>query len=123
MAKMTLILSEPPHGRERAYLAMRFILVARNEGHDVIMVLFEDAVCKLRRGGGSVDMPADLQEKMTNCENLIKAAVDMGADVRICQTETSTGSLRQEDMVEGAVIGTMRDLVGWVAGADRVISF
>ena len=123
MAVMTVILGEPPYGRERAYLAMRFVMTARTEGHDVNLFLFEEAVRLPLRTEGDGSGQGDGTEGLANSRNLIRSAIDMGADVRICGVCAKERQLRDEDLIEGTRIGGMQDLVRWIAAADKVVTF
>jgi len=123
MATMTVILGEPPYGRERAYLAMRFIMTAMHEGHDVNLFLFEEAVYLPQKEQKSAEAADDPEDKLTNCKNLMRSAIDMGADVRVCGICAKERTLSQDDLIEGATVGAMQDLIRWIVEADKVISF
>lgn len=123
MATMTIILGEPPYGRERAYLTMRFILSAMHERHDVNLFLFEEAIYLPQKEQESAETPADLDEKLSNCKNLMKSAIEMGANVKVCGVCARERALSQEDLIEGATIGAMQDLIRWIMEADKVVSF
>jgi tRNA 2-thiouridine synthesizing protein D len=123
MAKMTVILGEPPYGRERAYLTMRFILTALNEGHDVNLFLFEEAVYLPRKVRESAETADNPEEKLANCKNLMKSAIEMGADVKVCGICAKERTLSQDDLIEGATVGAMQDLIRWIVKADKVVSF
>lgn len=123
MATITIMVGEPPYGKERVYTTLRFALAALHEGHSVNLFLFEDSVFAPKKGQSPKEMPAVLDEKMPNCENLIKAAISQGAKVKICGICASERSLNQSEVLEGAEIGSMRDLVDWVLDSDRVVSF
>lgn len=123
MATMTVILGEPPYSRERAYLAMRFIMAAMNEGHRVHMFLFEEAVRLPLRGDETAVVSDELKEKYDNCENLMKSAVDMGANVKICGICARERKLNQDELIAGVTVGAMQDLIKWIMQADKVVSF
>jgi tRNA 2-thiouridine synthesizing protein D len=123
MATIAVVVGEPPYGKERAYSTMRFVLAALHEGHSVNLFLFEDAVFVAKKGQKPPEMPALLDERMPNCEELLRAAIKEGARVKICGVCASERSLSQSEMLEGAEIASMRDLVQWVLDSDKVISF
>jgi sulfur relay (sulfurtransferase) complex TusBCD TusD component (DsrE family) len=123
MATMTVILGEPPYGGERAYLAMRFILTAKTEGHDINVFLFEEAVYLPHRGREGDAAGADGDEELANSRNLIRSVIDMGANVKVCGVCARKRSLQQGDLIEGASIGAMQDLIRWIMEADKVVSF
>ena len=123
MATMTIILGEPPYGQERAYLTMRFLLTALHEGHDVNLFLFEDAIYLPKEEGEPRETTTNLDEKLSNCKNLIKSAIEMGANVKVCGVCARERALSQDDLIEGASIGAMQDLIRWIMEADKVVSF
>lgn len=123
MATMTIILGEPPYGRERAYLTMRFILTALHEGHEVNLFLFEEAVYLPKEVQQSSEASEDLDEKLSNCKNLMKSAIEMGAKVKVCGICAKERTLSQDDLIEGATIGAMQDLIRWIMEADKGVSF
>jgi len=123
MATMTVMLGEPPYGRERAYLTMRFIMTALHEGHEVNLFLFEEAIYLPKEGGESGEMSADVDEKLSNSKNLMESAIKMGANVKVCGVCARERALSQDDLIEGASIGAMQDLIRWIMEADKVVSF
>jgi predicted peroxiredoxin len=50
MATITVVLGDPPYGKQRVYTALRFSLVALHEGHQANLFLLEDAVFAAKRG-------------------------------------------------------------------------
>lgn len=123
MAKMTIILGEPPYGKERAYLTMRLILTALHEGHEVNLFLFEEAIYLPKGMQESAEAPADPDDKLSNCKNLMTLAIEMGANVKVCGICARERALSQNELIEGAAIGSMQDLIGWILDADKVVSF
>ncbi len=123
MATMTVILGEPPYGKERAYTALRFCLAALHQGHEINMFLFEDAVYLPKKEQRPEDMPGVLDEKMPNCQALIQAAMDQGARVKICGVCARERGLSQEELIEGATIGAMQDLIRGILETDKTVSF
>lgn len=124
MASITVVVGDPPYGKERVYSALRFILAALFEGHSVNLFLLEDAVFLAKKGQKPEEMPSLLEhEAMPNCEELLKAAIKQGATVRVCGVCSSERALLQEEMVVGCQISSMRNLVKWVVESDKVISF
>lgn len=123
MATITVMVGEPPYGKERVYSTLRFVLSALHEGHSVNLFLLEDSVFAPKKGQKPGEMPALLDEKMPNCEELLRAAIAQGAKVKICGVCAMERSLKESELLEGAEIGSMRDLVQWVLDSDRVVSF
>ncbi|MFH1314434.1 MAG: DsrE family protein [Candidatus Eisenbacteria bacterium] len=123
MATITIKTAEPSYGRQRFYTALRFALTALHEGHQVNLFLYEDAVFAAKQGQEPGDMPALLDEKMPRCEGLLAAAISQGAKVKICGVCAAERALRQDEVIEGAEIGSMRELVNWIVDSDKVVTF
>ena len=124
MASITVVVSDPPYGKARVYSTLRFILTALFEGHSVNLFILEDAVFLAKRGQQPLEMPSLLEhEAMPNCEELLKAAIKQGVEVKVCGVCASERALQQEELIEGCQISSMRDLVRWVVESDRVLFF
>ena len=123
MSTITVLVGEPPYGKERVYSTLRFVLAALHEGHSVNIFLFEDSVLVPKKGQKPSEMPSVLDERMPNCEELIKAAIAQGAKVKICGVCAAERSLDKSEVLEGAEITSIRDLVQWVLDSDKVVSF
>jgi tRNA 2-thiouridine synthesizing protein D len=124
MASITVVVGEPPYGKERLYSTLRFVLAALVDGHTVNLFIFEDAVIAAKTGQKPPELPSLLEhEAMPNCEELLKAAIKQGARVKICGVCAAERGLTQEQVVEGAEISTIHDLVDWVINTDKVVVF
>lgn len=121
LATITVVVGEPPYGKERAYTSLRFILTALIEKHIVNLFLLEDGVFLAKKGQRPPEMPTG--EKMPNCEELLKMAIKEGAQVKICGVCATERGLIQSDLIEGAALATMHDLVDWVVKSDKSVFF
>ena len=52
----------------------------------------------------------------------LEEAIKEGANVRICTPCANARGISEEDLVNGAKLGTMHDLVAWAAESDKVIT-
>jgi len=124
VASITVVVGEPPYGKQRAYSALRFILAALFEGHSVNLFIFEDAVFLAKKGQKPAEMPSLLEhEVMPSCEEMLKAAPKQGVPVKVCGVCASERALEESQLVEGCQISSMHDLVRWVVETDRVVFF
>lgn len=123
MATITLMIGEPPYGRERVYTALRFSLAAIYEGHTVRLFLIEEAIHAARKGQEPQEMPGVMDQRMPNCGEMLKAVIAQGAEVRVCGVCAKERGITQDSLIEGAKIGSMRDLVNWVVASDRLVCF
>lgn len=122
MATITVVLVDPPYGRQRPYTALRFLLVALHEGHEANLFLLEDAVFTAKRGQQSPEMPVG-DAGMPNCEEILQAAIQEGLKVKACTVCSVERGLKPEEMTEGVERGSMVDLVKWVVESDRTVFF
>ncbi len=122
MATITVVVGEPPYGKERVYSALRFVLAALAEGHQVNLFLFEDALFAAKKGQSPHEFPGVFDQRMPNCEALLQAVVRQGAKVKLCGVCASERGVGPDDLSIGE-IGGMRDLVQWVLESDRTITF
>ena len=123
MATITIIVGEPPYGKERVYTTLRFALAALSQGHQVNLFAFEDSLYAARKGQEPAEFPGVLDARMPNCEELLKATIRQGATVKLCGVCASERGVRPSELIDGAQIGGMTDLVQWVLESDRVVSF
>ena len=85
MASITVVVGDPPYGKERGYSALRFVLTALVEGHSVNLFIFEDAVFLAKKGQKPPEMPSLLEhEAIPDCEELLKAAIKRSVPVKVC---------------------------------------
>lgn len=122
MATITVMIGDPPYGRQRLYTAIRFLLVALHEGHKANLFLLEDAVFAAKKGQEPPEMPVG-NAGMPNCEELLKAAILEGLEVKACRVCSSERGLRADEVIAGVQIGTMLDLVNWVIESDKALFF
>ena len=112
---ITVIISQAPYGRERAYTALRFALTALLEGEDVKIFLIEDGVYLAKRDQDPDEVPNHLE--------LLKQCIEQGAEVKACGPCSKARGLSEDDFIDGVEIATMHDLVSWVKESDNVIFF
>ncbi len=124
MSSITVVVADPPYGHERLYTTLRFVLAALVAGNTVNLFVLEDAVFVAKKGQRPLELPSLLEhESMPNCEDLLRAAIKEGASVKVCGVCAAERGLGQEELVEGAKISTMHDLVDWVVDTDKVVFF
>jgi tRNA 2-thiouridine synthesizing protein D len=122
MATITVVVGDPPYGKERVYTALRFSLVALHEGHQVNLFILEDAVFAAKRGQRPPDMPVG-DVGMPNCEHLLAAAIQEGLKVKTCRVCSAERGLSAEELIEDVEMASMVDLVDWVVSSDKTVSF
>jgi len=124
VSTFTVVIAEAPYGQERPYTTLRFVMAALNAGHSVNLFVLEDAVCMAKKGQAPAELPGLLeQDKMPKIEEMLASAIKQGAIVRLCGVCCGERGLTQEELVDGAQIGSMRNLVDWAANGDKVMFF
>ena len=122
MASITVVVADPPYGKGRLYTTLRFVLAALTANHAVNIFILEDAVFVAKKGQRPMELPGLLEhDTMPNCEELLKASIDQGAQVKICGVCASERGLSQEELMDGANISSIHDLVNWVVNTDKTI--
>jgi tRNA 2-thiouridine synthesizing protein D len=122
MAIITVVVGDPPYGKQRVYTALRFSLVALHEGHRVNFFLLEDAVFAAKRGQRPPEMPVG-DAGMPNCEELLRASIQEGLKVKACRVCSAERGLNPQEVMEDVVPGSMADLVDWVVNSDKTVFF
>ena len=124
MASITIIAGDPPYGKERLYTTLRFVLAALTAGHAVNLFILEDAAYVAKKGQKPLELPGLLEnDTMPNCGELLASSIKQGAQVKICGVCASERGLSQEELIDGANISSMLDLVNWVVNSDKTIFF
>ncbi len=113
--KFTVIITEAPYGKERAYSALRFALTSLLEGIEVNIFLLENGVYVAKKEQNPSEVPNYLE--------LLKNAIELGVVVKACGPCSKARGLKEEDLIEGVKLGTMHDLVAFVKESDRVVTF
>ena len=111
MSEFTIIITQAPYGQEKPFTALKFVQASFQ--HKVNIFLIEDGVYVGKKG-----QQADLR-----IEDMLKDCIKSGVNVKLCGTCTEARGLIQEEIVEGAEIGTMKNLVHWVDRCDKVLIF
>jgi uncharacterized protein involved in oxidation of intracellular sulfur len=116
MASTLFILNEAPYGTERAYNALRLAgALASKEGQHVRMFLMADAVTCAKAG-------QKVPEGYYNAQLMLGKVVHNG-EVLLCGTCMDVRGLHADEIIEGALRGTLAQLADWTIEADKVLVF
>ena len=116
MSTTLFIINDAPYGNERAYNALRLAAaVAAKEGQQVRVFLMADAVA-CAKGGHKVP------EGYYNIQLMLGKIVRKG-EVLLCGTCMDARGLRAEELMDGALRGTLAQLADWTVEADKVLVF
>ena len=116
--KILFIINDAPYGTEKAYNALRMVMMLQKEQADVDVRIFlmADAVtCAL--------CDQSTAQGYYNIERMLKAAINKGAQVKACGTCSDARGLKGLALIEGVEISSMSQLVAWTVEADKVLTF
>ena len=115
--KIHFILNDPPYGTERCFNAFRLAqaLLKSEDAPEVTVFLMADAVACAKAGQKTPN-------GYYNLETMIKG-IARKARVVLCGTCMDARGLGDDELVDGAVRGTMPDLAQLTIEADKVLVF
>ena len=116
--KILIIINDAPYGTEKAYNALRMVMMLQKEYADVDVHIFlmADAVtCALP--------DQSTPQGYYNIERMLTAAINKGAQVNACGTCTDARGIARLTLIEGVEISTMSQLAAWTLDADKTITF
>ena len=116
--KILFIINEAPYGTEKAYNALRMIMMLQKEHSDVDVYIFllADAVtCALPN--------QSTPQGYYNIERMLKAGINRGAEVKACGSCTEARGIRGLALIEGVEISSMSQLAAWTIAADKILTF
>jgi tRNA 2-thiouridine synthesizing protein D len=111
MSEYTVMITHAPYGQEKPFTALRFVQAAFQ--HKVNIFLIEDGVYVAKKG----------QKADVRVEDMLKDAINSGVTVKLCGNCMQARGLSEDELVEGAEMGLMKELVEWVERSDKVLTF
>lgn len=113
-----IIINDAPYGTEAAWNALRLAcaLPHENEGVTVNLFLMGDAVGNAVAGQSTPD-------GYYNVERMLTIAIHRGATVHLCGTCLKARGIEEDDLIDGAEVGSMSGLAQWTLEADKVINY
>lgn len=118
LMKIVLILNEAPYGSERTYNGLRLAhsLQKHDPKGEIMVFLMADAVTAAKAG-------QSVPSGFYNVENMIGRTLSSGGKVLLCGTCMDARGVQDEELISGALRGTMDDLGTASLDADKVIVF
>lgn len=118
METLTIILNGAPYGDEKIYHALRLTkaLLSAAQEMKINIFLLGDAVAAAKKGQKT-------PEGFYNLESMLKELIDHGVCVQACRTCIAARGLAEQDLLEGAKIGTMISLAHWIEESQKILSF
>lgn len=116
MTKVTIVLQDAPYGNEKNWNALRLSQALLSVGQGVRIFLYGDSVVAVKKGQAPPTGYYNIGDMM---EGLIKK----GVEVKACLTCANARGIKQEDCVDGALIGKTLDLAHWIKEGGQVMVF
>ncbi len=116
MHRITIVLQDAPYGNEKVWNALRLSEALVREGVEVKIFLYGDSVISAKKGQSP-------PKGYYNIEEMLKGLIEKGVEVRSCLTCTKARGLKEEDYIDGAIIGKTIDLARWLKESDGVMVF
>jgi uncharacterized protein involved in oxidation of intracellular sulfur len=116
--KILFIINDAPYGTEKAYNALRMVMMLQKEHVDVdvrIFLLADAVACALPNQSTA--------QGYYNIERMLKAAINKGAQVKACGSCTDARGITGLNLIEGVEISSLSQLAEWSVAADKVLSF
>lgn len=117
--KFLFILNDPPYGTERSYNALRLareVLKDPAAGNEARVFLLGDAASCAKAG-------QKVPQGYYNIEALLKSVTARNSQVGVCGTCLDARGITEPELAEGCHRGSMAQLAGWTAWAERVVVF
>lgn len=113
---VVILINSSPYGSEQPFNALRLAQALELAEEPVELLLMGDAVNAARRG-------QDPRTAHASLEVLLIGLIEKGVTVTLCGTCCQTRGLKEADLAEGVVTGTIHDFAHIVKGNDKVVSF
>jgi uncharacterized protein involved in oxidation of intracellular sulfur len=116
--KILIIINDAPYGTEKAYNALRMVMMLQKEHADVGVYIFlmADAVtCALP--------DQSTAQGYYKIERMLRAAINKGAQVKACGTCSDARGISGLSLIDGVEISSMSQLVAWTVEVDKVLTF
>ncbi len=115
--KTLFILNDPPYGTERSYNALRLARQILKMGNSEAKIfLIGDAVACAKAG-------QKVPQGYYNAGDMLGMIIRASGEVSVCGTCIDARGISAEDLIEGALRGSMETLAIWTQWADKVITF
>jgi len=115
LVKFTVMIFDSPYGREKPYTALRFALTALNDGHEVTMILIQEGIFVAKKSQDPAEYP--------NILEYLNMAMEEGLKVIVCGVCCQARGIKQDDLINGAEIVGMHEIVDACAKSDNTLTF
>jgi len=115
---LTIIVNDSPYGIEKPWNALRLASTSVSDeiGMDVNIFLMGDSVVSAKKGQKT-------PEGYYNMEKMLGSLIGRGIEVRVCGACINARGLKEDELVDGVLRGSMKILANWIKKSDKVVSF
>ena len=115
--QLLLVINRAPYdGTDVAWNALRLADTALEGGLSVRIFLMNEGVDLARTGARPAEAEFDLQD-------MLQDLMQRGAAVRLCQTCLNRCGIGRGEVIPQAKVAGMKDLLDWIKGSDKVLTF
>ena len=115
--QLLLVINRAPYdGTDVAWNALRLARTALEGGLTVRIFLMNEGVDLARTGARPAEAEFDLQD-------MLQDLMQRGAAVRLCQTCLNRCGIGRGEVIPQAKVAGMKDLLEWIQGSDKVLTF
>ncbi len=116
MENITIIINDAPYGIEKPWNALRLAKALAVSKQKVNIFLMGDAVSMAKKGQQT---PAGYY----NLAQMLGELIALGVEIRACGTCINSRGFKEDELVEGVIVGKMLDLARWCSESLKVIAF
>ena len=115
--RLLLVISHAPYdGTDVVWNALRLAAAALEDGLEARLFLINEGVDLAREASRPAEPEFDLQAMLSDL-------MDRGAAVRLCQTCLTRCGIARGDVLPGAQVAGMNDLLDWIKHSDKALTF
>ncbi|MEA3247006.1 MAG: DsrE family protein [Gemmatimonadota bacterium] len=115
--KTLFILNDPPYGTERSYNALRLAAALAKKGTDELRVfLMGDAAACAKKG-------QSVAQGFYNINRMLQVLAQCTVPISACGTCMDARGIAADELLDGSKRGTLDELAGWTAWAEKVVVF
>ena len=117
MAKVLLILNDPPYGTERSYNALRLAgSLAKHESEQVRVFL-------IREGAACACAHQKVPQGHHNIEVMLNTVATHGMEIGVCTSCMDARCIADSELVETTHRSSLEELTTWTREADKALVF
>jgi uncharacterized protein involved in oxidation of intracellular sulfur len=116
METITVIINDAPYGIEKPWNALRLARALVATKQKVNIFLLGDAVAIAKKG-------QQTPPGYYNLAQMLGELTVLKANVRACATCLNARGIKEDELVEGVVVGKMLDLARWIGVSSKIMTF